>query len=550
MTRLTRLLATGLAAAAVALAPLADGRTARAAGPAPAAAANPTLIPPGFLHTEGNQILSADGRPVRIAGINWFGLETPQFAPQGLWARNGRQMMDQMRALGFNTIRLPFSLQLFEPGSKPASIDAKLNPALIGLSGVQIMDRVIDYAGKIGLRVILDSHRATAGSGPNENGLWHDARYSEADWIRNWTMLAKRYADNPTVIGADLLDEPHGPATWGDGAATDWAAAATRAGNAILAVNPRWLILVEGIQTYQGVGTWWGANLRGVLARPITLNVPGQLVYSPHEYPASVHSQPWLSSPDFPGNLASIWTANWGFIYQGRLAPVLVGEFGSKLTMVADKVWIAYLVQYMNGTREGADAVRVAPGEQGISWAYWDWNPTSGDTDGIVGMDWKTVDEAKMAAIRPAMSPTLPARGPAVPLPPMPGAKSGAVASPPRILAAAPPLPVMPAAPLAADAGAVAIKVEGDWGSGMIATGTVENTQAQPVDGWVVRVTTPHAITSLWDGVIQSHQGSVYTIANAAWNAHIPPGGTAKFGFKADKQPGGGLAAQVVKLGG
>ena len=52
-------------------------------------------------------------------------------------------------------------------------------------------------------------------------------------------MLAQRYASNPAVIGADLHNEPHGSATWGDGnPATDWRLAAERAGNAILAANP------------------------------------------------------------------------------------------------------------------------------------------------------------------------------------------------------------------------------------------------------------------------------------------------------------------------
>jgi len=60
------------------------------------------------------------------------------------------------------------------------------------------------------------------------------------------------------VIGADLHNEPHGPATWGSGdVATDWRLAAERAGNAILKVNPDWLIIVQGVQEYQGDTYWW-----------------------------------------------------------------------------------------------------------------------------------------------------------------------------------------------------------------------------------------------------------------------------------------------------
>ncbi|MEH3089991.1 MAG: cellulase family glycosylhydrolase [Microbacterium arborescens] len=55
-------------------------------------------------------------------------------------------------------------------------------------------------------------------------------------------MLAARYKNEPAVIGVDLHNEPHGSACWNCGdAARDWRAAATRAGNAVLAVNPRLL---------------------------------------------------------------------------------------------------------------------------------------------------------------------------------------------------------------------------------------------------------------------------------------------------------------------
>jgi hypothetical protein len=38
-----------------------------------------------------------------------------------------------------------------------------------------------------------------------------------------------------------------------------------------------------------------------------------------------------------------------------------------------------------------------------MSWAYWDWNPTSGDTGGILNSDWTTVDQAKISAIVPGL---------------------------------------------------------------------------------------------------------------------------------------------------
>jgi aryl-phospho-beta-D-glucosidase BglC (GH1 family) len=87
-----------------------------------------------YLHTSGRQILDASNRPVRLTGVNWFGLETSNFAPHGLWARSMGSMLNQIRDLGYNTIRVPFSNQLFDSGSIPNGIDYNLNPELAGLS--------------------------------------------------------------------------------------------------------------------------------------------------------------------------------------------------------------------------------------------------------------------------------------------------------------------------------------------------------------------------------------------------------------------------------
>lgn len=363
--------------------------------------AGSSLLPAGFVHTKGNQIVDASGNAVKIAAVNWSGLETGNFAPDGLWARNYQDMMRQMVSLGFNTIRLPFSLQLFASNSTPSGINYTLNPDLQGLNGQQIMDKIVSYAGQIGLKIILDDHRSAAGPGPNGDGLWYDGGYTEKNWIDTWTALARHYAGNTTIIGADLSNEPHNSATWGDGSATDWAAAATRAGDAIQAVSSNWLMFVEGIQTYQGSNDWWGGNLQGVAAHPVTLTVANRVVYSPHDYPSSVSSQPWFSASNYPNNLPSVWNQNWGYIFQNNIAPVFVGEFGTKLATTSDQQWLSKLVAYLGGDMNGTGHSVLTPGEQGISWSYWEWNPNSGDTGGILQDDWTSVNQNKVAAITP-----------------------------------------------------------------------------------------------------------------------------------------------------
>jgi endoglucanase len=376
---------------------------------------NVTVQEPGttsadYFHTSGNQILDVNGNPVTIAGVNWFGFETSNYVVHGLWARNYQDMMNQMKQLGFNTIRIPFSNAIFDPQNMPNGINYSLNPDLQGLTSLQILDKIVAYAGQIGLRIILDHHSAKPDDHSNEP-LWYipgDPTYTEQAWINDWTSLAQRYAGNATVIGADLQNEPHDPATWGDGnLATDWRLAAERAGDAIQQVNPNWLIFVEGIQTYDGQSDWWGGNLMGAGAYPVVLNVANRVVYSPHEYPASVFPQSWFSAANYPNNLTSIWDGFWGYLYRENIAPIWVGEFGSKLQTQSDQQWYQQITTYLAGNSSGN------AGHGGMSWTWWSWNPDSGDTGGILEDDWQTVDQSKLQGLVPLMSTLPPANGPA-----------------------------------------------------------------------------------------------------------------------------------------
>ncbi|HEY7326286.1 MAG TPA: cellulase family glycosylhydrolase [Gemmataceae bacterium] len=361
-----------------------------------------------FFHTAGNQIVDVNGNPVKIAGVNWFGFETTTFVADGLWARNYKDMMNQMKQLGFNTIRIPYSEDIFNPANVPTSINYSLNPDLQGLSSLQILDKIVDYAGQVGLRIILDQHSAKASNNANEE-LWYipgSAVYTQQAWINDWVTLAKRYAGNATVIGADLHNESHGAATWGDGnPATDWRMAAQTAGNAILAVNPNWLIFVEGIQTYNGQSTWWGGNLMGAGKNPVVLNIANRVVYSPHDYPASVFNQTWFSASNYPNNLPGIWDQYWGYLYRQDIAPVWLGEFGSKLQTTSDQQWYQQITSYLANT-SGAPA-----GGTGMSWTWWSWNPNSGDTGGILQDDWTTVNQNKVQGLIPIEFSLPPAGG-------------------------------------------------------------------------------------------------------------------------------------------
>jgi endoglucanase len=344
----------------------------------------------GYLHTQGAKLLDSQGREVRLSGVSWFGMETPTYAPDGLWSRSLGSILDQIKSLGFNAIRLPFSSQLFDSGSMPM-ITGNQNPDLAGVSSLQLMDKIVQGAGQRGLKIILDRHRPDSGG---QSDLWYTSQYSEQRWLDDWTMLATRYASDPTVFGADLHNEPRGMATWGDGSmSTDWQLAAQRAGDAIHKVNSNWLIIVEGIEKYGADSYWWGGNLEGAAAHLVTLAVANRVVYSAHDYPASLYAQSWFSAANYPDNLPGVWSQYWGYLAEQDIAPVFVGEFGTKLQTDSDKRWLHTLTTYI--------------AKHKLSWSFWSLNPNSGDTGGILQDDWMSVNQDKMAELTPILAPLI-----------------------------------------------------------------------------------------------------------------------------------------------
>ncbi|MFG2799337.1 cellulase family glycosylhydrolase [Streptomyces pseudovenezuelae] len=464
----------------------------------------------GYWHTSGRQILDASGQPVRIAGINWFGFETSNHVVHGLWSRDYKSMIDQMKSLGYNTIRIPFSDDILKAGTVPNSIDfsSGKNADLQGRDSLGVLDKLVSYAGQDGLKVILDRHRPDSGG---QSALWYTAAVPESTWIANLKALATRYKGQDTVVGIDLHNEPHDPACWGCGdTATDWRLAAQRAGNAVLSVNPELLIFVEGVQTVNGVSGWWGGNLMGVAQHPVQLNVANRVVYSAHDYATSVAQQSWFSDPSFPANMPGIWDKYWGYIFKQNIAPVWVGEFGTTLQSTVDQKWLAALVSYLRPTSTyGADS---------FHWTFWSWNPNSGDTGGILKDDWQTVDTVKDGYLASVKAPGFPSSGD----PGDPGDPGGSTA-----------------------ACTAAYTVSSDWGGGFNAEVKVTNSGSTALSSWKVTWTWPGSqkVTSMWNASY-TQTGSTVTATNASHNGAIAVGGSASFGFGG--APGGGGVPSVT----
>jgi endoglucanase len=536
LSRLRVFLAAAVAAAMLALISLAgqSHATAAAAPAAPSAAEAAT----GYWHTSGRQILDSTGKAVRIAGVNWFGFETGNYVAHGIWSRDYKSMIDQMKQLGYNTIRLPYSDDIFK-GTMPSSINYSggMNADLQGLNSLGVMDKIVNYAGSIGLRVILDRHRPDSGG---QSALWYTAAVPESTWITNLKALATRYLNNPAVVGIDLHNEPHDPACWGCGdTATDWRLAAERGGNAVLGVNPNLLIFVEGIQTFNGTSGWWGGNLMGAAQYPVRLNVANRLVYSAHDYATSVAQQPWFTDPTFPANMPALWDKYWGYLFKQNIAPVWVGEFGTTLQSTTDQTWLHALVDYLRPTSTyGGDS---------FSWTFWSWNPDSGDTGGILKDDWQTVDTVKDGYLASIKAPGFGDSGGGT----TGGTTTGGTTTGGTTTGGTTGGTTTGGTSAGTSSGTSSGTTSGStggsgssgctaswhtdnqWNTGFTATVTVANSGSAATTGWTVTWTWPggQQETSGWNADI--HQsGAAVTARNLSYNGTLAPAASTSFGFQ------------------
>src|SRR5215813_9462087 len=104
------------------------------------ASAQHTATPP--LHTGGHRILDSKNRVVRLTSVNWYGFDQKEFVPGGLDLAPLGKIIEQIRLLGVNSVRLPWANETIEKNPTNRALD--------------VMDRVIAALAEARIMVILD----------------------------------------------------------------------------------------------------------------------------------------------------------------------------------------------------------------------------------------------------------------------------------------------------------------------------------------------------------------------------------------------------------
>lgn len=344
-----------------------------------------TVLPP--LHTDGTRIVDAAGHAVRLTSVNWYGFDEKEYVAGGLDHAPLDEIVERIREIGVNSVRLPWANETLERNPLPPAYAVAANPELKGKHAMEVMDAVIAALGRAHLMVILDNHMSRADwccSDTDGNGLWYNAEYPEAKWLEDWRAMARRYRDQPWVVGADLRNELRSGAAWGGAdAKVDWHAAAERGGAAVLAANPRLLVVVEGPH--------YSTDFTGVDALPVRLPVEHRLVYSPHAYFDAGHR--FGSYEEM--KKAYEERAN---VLLGMSVPLWVGEFGACQTLAcgANAEWFRWFVRLLKEDRR-------------LSWSYWPLNGTQSsgvgrkydavETYGLLTVDYRGIAAPEMVKI-------------------------------------------------------------------------------------------------------------------------------------------------------
>jgi len=187
----------------------------------------------GFVHTHEKDLVAPDGSRLLLRGINlgsWlepagymFGFEGIGSGPQSpreietfvneligpveakrFWREYRTRYITEedfrfLAKTGINSIRVPLHYKYFLHGND---------------EGFALVDRVVGWAAKYRLYVILDLHCAPGGqTGADIDDSWgYPWLYeSEADQkltIYVWKRIASHFSNNATVLGYDLLNEP------------------------------------------------------------------------------------------------------------------------------------------------------------------------------------------------------------------------------------------------------------------------------------------------------------------------------------------------------
>lgn len=193
----------------------------------------------GFIRVSGENLVSPDGSKYFIRGINLGNWLNPEGYMFGFNNASSPRLINEMfcelvgpdrtslfwkdfkdnyitrddirfiASTGANTIRLPFNYRLFT--------DEDYMGLTKDQDGFARMDSLVVWAKESGLHLILDMHDCPGGqTGDNIDDSYgypwlFESEQSQELFCDIWSRIADHFADEPVILGYELMNEPIAP---------------------------------------------------------------------------------------------------------------------------------------------------------------------------------------------------------------------------------------------------------------------------------------------------------------------------------------------------
>jgi len=159
-------------------------------------------VPPSeFVRVKGNKlVVGEDEREIYLRGI-CFGNQVWSCPTNPPSDHHQEKDYERLKNMNVNVIRFYLNYHIFEDDTKPY---------IYKESGWQWLDTNIQWAKKYGIYLILNMHVPQGGfqSLGTGNALWDNVE-NQKRLKALWKEIARRYKNEPTIVGYDLLNEPN-----------------------------------------------------------------------------------------------------------------------------------------------------------------------------------------------------------------------------------------------------------------------------------------------------------------------------------------------------
>ncbi len=152
-----------------------------------------------FFYVSGDKIFNQQKEEFQIKGIS-FGNSVWENTALPSKTHHTEDSYKEIAMLGFNSVRFYLNYKFFEDDEKPYKYKQ---------SGFNWLDKNIEWAKKYNIKLILNMHVPQGGFQSQGEGmkLW-TVKSNQERLSSLWKEIAERYADEATIIGFGLINEP------------------------------------------------------------------------------------------------------------------------------------------------------------------------------------------------------------------------------------------------------------------------------------------------------------------------------------------------------